>query len=92
MPSLLPEGTASTRKRVSIVPLSPLVLFGLRDLLVTPFNYTAWGYRDCQRDPTNPGFGSAIGPLLLRCLPYHYPENSVYTWYGPPQEILNGIC
>jgi linoleate 10R-lipoxygenase len=60
--------------------------------LVTPFNYTAWGFRDCQRDPTNPGFGSSIGPLLLRGLPYHYPENSVYTWYGPHREILNGVC
>jgi len=92
MPSLLLEGIDFTRMRVSIVPLSLLVLFGLINLLVTPFNYTAWGYRDCQRDPTNPGFGSAIGPLLLRGLPYHYPENSVYTWYAPPEETLNGVC
>ncbi len=72
--------------------LTPGPIFGLINLLVTPFNYTAWGYRDCQRDPTNPGFGSAIGPLLLRGLPHHYTENSVYTWYGPPQGILNGVC
>ena len=92
MPSPLPEVIGSTRMRVSIVPLSLLDLFGTINILVTPFNYTAWGFRDCQRDPTNPGFGSAIGPLLLRGLPYHYPENSVYTWYASCQEILNGVC
>ena len=47
---------------------------------MTPFNYTSWGYADCKRDPTNPGFGTALGPLLLRTLPHHYPEDSVLTW------------
>ena len=48
---------------------------------MTPFNYTSWGLADCQRDPSNPGFGSALGPLLLRTLPNHYSADSVFTWF-----------
>ena len=47
---------------------------------MTPFTYTSWGFADCHRDPKNPGFGSALGPLLLRTLPQHYSEDSVFTW------------
>ncbi|KAF7982555.1 hypothetical protein HWV62_27534 [Athelia sp. TMB] len=45
----------------------------------TPFNMTAWGYNDCQRDPNGAGFGSMLGRLFLRTLPEHFTENSVYT-------------
>lgn len=27
----------------------------------TPWNLTAWGFQDCQRDVTNGGFGSMLG-------------------------------
>lgn len=47
----------------------------------TPFNMTAWGYSDCQRDPNGAGFGSMLGRLFLRALPEHFTENSVYTWF-----------
>jgi len=47
----------------------------------TPFNMTAWGYADCQRQPSGAGFGSTLGRLLLRALPNDYSANSVYTWF-----------
>ncbi|KAG8827835.1 hypothetical protein FRC18_009804 [Serendipita sp. 400] len=48
----------------------------------TPSVYTSWGFKDCQRNPGNPGAGSVLGPLLLRTLPEHYPEDSVWTWFS----------
>lgn len=47
----------------------------------TPFNMTAWGFADCQRDPHGPGNGSMLGRLLLRALPGEYSQNSTYTWF-----------
>ncbi|KAG6334671.1 hypothetical protein ID866_4420 [Astraeus odoratus] len=47
----------------------------------TPYNYTAWGFADCQRDPNGWGFGSTLGRLFLRTLPGQYDEKSVYTWF-----------
>ena len=47
----------------------------------TPFNLTAWGFADCQRDPNAFGFGSTLGRLFLRTLPNDYTENSVYTFF-----------
>lgn len=47
----------------------------------TPSTYTSWGYKDCQRDPTNPGAGSVLGPLFLRTLPNNYRPDSVFTWF-----------
>ena len=47
----------------------------------TPFNMTSWGFADCQRDPSAPGYGSTIGRLLLRTLPNHFAPDSTYTWF-----------
>lgn len=47
----------------------------------TPYNMTAWGFTDCQRDPNGYGFGSTLGRLLLRTLPNDYTADSVYTWF-----------
>ncbi|KAG0693724.1 heme peroxidase [Suillus ampliporus] len=47
----------------------------------TPYNMTAWGFADCQRDPDGYGFGSTLGRLLLRTLPNDYTEDSIYTWF-----------
>jgi linoleate 10R-lipoxygenase len=47
----------------------------------TPFNMTAWGFADCQRQPNGAGFGSTLGRLFLRTLPNDYSANSVYTWF-----------
>jgi linoleate 10R-lipoxygenase len=42
---------------------------------------TAWGFADCQRQPSGAGFGSTLGRLMLRTLPNDYSANSVYTWF-----------
>lgn len=47
----------------------------------TPYNLTAWGFADCQRDPNAFGFGSTLGRLFLRNLPNDFTENSVYTFF-----------
>jgi linoleate 10R-lipoxygenase len=47
----------------------------------TPHNLTAWGFADCQRDPNAFGFGSTLARLLLRTLPNHFNENSIYTFF-----------
>jgi hypothetical protein len=47
----------------------------------TPFNLTAWGFADSQRDRSTPGNGSMIGRLILRGLPGEFTENSIYTWF-----------
>ncbi|GJE94143.1 linoleate diol synthase-like and cytochrome P450 domain-containing protein [Phanerochaete sordida] len=62
----------------------------------TPFNMTAWGFQDCQRDSGAPGCGSMLGRLLMRTLPEHYTADSVYTWFPfmTPQameEILTNL-
>lgn len=47
----------------------------------TPFNMTAWGFADCQRDPNGPGNGSMLGRLIMRTLPNEYPNDSTYAWF-----------
>ncbi|KAG1740010.1 heme peroxidase [Suillus lakei] len=47
----------------------------------TPYNMTAWGFADCQRDPEAYGFGSTLGRLFLRTLPNDYSKDSIYTWF-----------
>ncbi|KAF8993798.1 heme peroxidase [Cyathus striatus] len=47
----------------------------------SPANYTTWGFKDCQRDLDNGGFGGQLPKLFTRTLPDHYPYNSVYTTY-----------
>ncbi|KAG1746574.1 heme peroxidase [Suillus paluster] len=47
----------------------------------TPYNLTAWGFADCQRDPDAYGFGSTLGRLFLRTLPNDYSKDSIYTWF-----------
>lgn len=47
----------------------------------TPYNLTAWGFADSQRDANGPGNGSILGRLLLRALPGEFTENSSFTWF-----------
>ncbi|KAJ7247649.1 heme peroxidase [Mycena haematopus] len=47
----------------------------------TPFNLTAWGFADCQRDPTAFGFGSTLARLFMRNLPGSFSENSAYAFF-----------
>jgi hypothetical protein len=42
---------------------------------------TAWGFNDCQRQPSGSGFGSTLGRLFLRTLPNEFTHNSVYAWF-----------
>ncbi|RPD64148.1 heme peroxidase [Lentinus tigrinus ALCF2SS1-6] len=62
----------------------------------TPFNMTAWGFADCQRDPNGPGNGSMLGRLLMRTLPEQYPSDSTYAWFplmtpAAMQKILGNL-
>ncbi|TRM65543.1 heme peroxidase [Schizophyllum amplum] len=47
----------------------------------TPFNLTAWGFADCQRDDDAHGFGSVLARLFLRTLPGQFTEDSVYGFF-----------
>jgi len=47
----------------------------------TPYNLTAWGFADSQRDASAPGHGSMLGRLILRGLPGEFTENSTYAWF-----------
>ena len=53
----------------------------------TPYNLTAWGFADIQRDPKGPGNGHMLGRLFNRCFPGEFSDNSTYTWFpfqSPP--------
>ena len=47
----------------------------------TPFNLTAWGSADSQRDSKGPGSGSTLGRLILHGLPGEFSDDSAYTWF-----------
>ncbi|KAF7304164.1 Heme peroxidase [Mycena indigotica] len=47
----------------------------------TPWNLTAWGFQDCQRDPHNGALGGQMCKFLTRHLPAYYPPNSVYSCF-----------
>ncbi|KDN34439.1 hypothetical protein RSAG8_12471, partial [Rhizoctonia solani AG-8 WAC10335] len=58
----------------------------------TPANLTSWGMKDVQRDPNNLAFGAYLPKLLIRNLPRHYPENSIYSlfpFFTPTQSKAN---
>ncbi|KAF8512919.1 linoleate diol synthase [Gautieria morchelliformis] len=77
---LCPAYTTSRAILADAIALTRGDRFFTADL--TPWNLTAWGFQDCQRDTTNAGFGSMLGRLLLRTLPAHYTYDSVYTWFA----------
>ncbi|KAJ7182581.1 heme peroxidase [Mycena crocata] len=47
----------------------------------TPFNLTAWGYRDCQFDAQDGSYGGMLTKLLFRTLPEYYPPRSTYAHF-----------
>ncbi|KAJ3765830.1 heme peroxidase [Lentinula raphanica] len=47
----------------------------------TPFNLTAWGFADCQRQPEGYSFSSALPRLFLRTLPEQLTANSTYAFF-----------
>lgn len=42
------------------------------------YNFTAWGYQDCQPVADDGSIGGMIPRLLYRTLPGCYPADSVY--------------
>ncbi|KAF5391021.1 hypothetical protein D9757_003939 [Collybiopsis confluens] len=48
----------------------------------TPFNFTTWGYADCQYPTTPDGsFGGMLTKLLFRHFPAYYPARSTYAHF-----------
>ena len=45
------------------------------------FNFTAWGYQDCQYDSQDGSFGGLLTKLLFRTLPDYYPIGSAYAHF-----------
>jgi linoleate 10R-lipoxygenase len=45
------------------------------------YNYTTWGYQDCQYNPDDGSFGGMLTKLLFRHLPDHYPVGSAYAHF-----------
>lgn len=45
------------------------------------FNLTAWGFQDCARDAHNGSMGGMLSRLLLRTLPDHYTDRSIYAHF-----------
>lgn len=45
------------------------------------FNFTAWGYQDCQYDSQDGSFGGLLTKLLFRTLPDYYPTGSAYAHF-----------
>ncbi|KZV98733.1 heme peroxidase [Exidia glandulosa HHB12029] len=62
----------------------------------TPFNLTSWGYQDCARDLNNGSMGGQLSKLLMRTLPDHFDDQSIYAHFPmltPPamQQILTKL-
>ncbi|KAF4584995.1 hypothetical protein EYR40_001821 [Pleurotus pulmonarius] len=47
----------------------------------TPYNFTSWGYQDCQFDPEDGSYGGMLTKMLFRFLPDHYPAGSAYAHF-----------
>ncbi|KIK63913.1 hypothetical protein GYMLUDRAFT_40125 [Collybiopsis luxurians FD-317 M1] len=48
----------------------------------TPFNFTTWGFEDCQYPSTPDGsFGGMLTKLLFRHFPAYYPARSAYAHF-----------
>ncbi|TFK47330.1 heme peroxidase [Heliocybe sulcata] len=47
----------------------------------TPFNFTSWGYQDCQINPDDGSYGGMLTKLLFRHLPEYYPRDSAYAFF-----------
>ena len=47
----------------------------------TPFNLTAWGFTEANRNTENAAFGGVLGRLIARGLPNHFNDSSVWTHF-----------
>jgi linoleate 10R-lipoxygenase len=49
--------------------------------MLVAFNFTSWGYQDCQYDISDGSYGGMLTKLLFRTLPDHYPAGSAYAHF-----------
>jgi linoleate 10R-lipoxygenase len=81
----LPDSSSLLGYTISRAILSDAIALTRGDRFLTadytPYNLTAWGFADSQRDPKGPGYGSMLGRILLRSLLGEFSDNSVYTWF-----------
>ncbi|KAF8323486.1 heme peroxidase [Cantharellus anzutake] len=47
----------------------------------TPFNLTAWGFTEANRNVDNAAFGGVLGRLIARALPNNFNDSSVWTHF-----------
>lgn len=52
-----------------------------QETLQSAFNFTSWGYQDCQFDKDDGSYGGMLTKLLFRTLPDHYPAGSAYAHF-----------
>ncbi|EPQ51552.1 heme peroxidase [Gloeophyllum trabeum ATCC 11539] len=59
----------------------------------TPFNFTSWGYQDCQINPNDGSYGGMLTKLLFRHLPEYYPRDSTYAYFPfmVPSEMKKAV-
>lgn len=53
----------------------------IRPDIFSAFNLTSWGYQDCGRDLNNGSKGGQLSKLLLRTLPDHFNDRSIYAHF-----------
>jgi linoleate 10R-lipoxygenase len=47
----------------------------------TPYNYTSWGYQDCQFGKDDGSYTGMLTKLLFRTLPDYYPGDSAFAFF-----------
>lgn len=52
-----------------------------KPIFLLAFNFTSWGYQDCQFDKNDGSYGGMVTKLLFRTLPNHYPAGSAYAHF-----------
>lgn len=87
-------GTASSRQTSHVSTCSGISGWYLTSLAA--FNLTSWGYQDCARDLNNGSMGGQLSKLLMRTLPDHFDDQSIYAHFPmltPPamQQILTKL-
>jgi linoleate 10R-lipoxygenase len=61
--------------------------------MLVAFNFTSWGYQDCQYDTGDGSYGGMLTKLLFRTLPDHYPAGSAYAHFPflVPEKMKNWV-
>jgi hypothetical protein len=56
------------------------IIVGLSHFILA-YNFTSWGYQDCQYDKNDGSYGGMLTKLLFRTLPDYYPPGSAYAHF-----------